>query len=117
VRFLDLKEYGNLARLVNDEQLRPNLQLYPWPILDDDAQPPILPRRFYLVALRDIPALTELTWDYGEQRPGLHAQTSPDSSSPGPSSSCCPVSLRSSSSVSPYTRATRERAARELAHG
>ena len=66
VRYLDLREHGNLSRLFNDEQIRPSMALMAWPPLNTNSTPPTLPKRFYLVANFDVPPLTELTWDYGD---------------------------------------------------
>ena len=69
LRYIDLREYGNLMRLLNDEQMDPPLRLVYWP-----PAPPAgaaateqLPQRIFLQAARAIPALAELTWDYGEE--------------------------------------------------
>ena len=69
LRYIDLREYGNLMRLLNDEQINPPLRLVYWP-----PAPPAgvatteqLPQRIFLQAARAIPALAELTWDYGEE--------------------------------------------------
>jgi hypothetical protein len=69
----DAREFGNMMRLINDDTDAPNLRLMYWPeqhqadgivYLGDH-----LPRRAYLVANEDIPAYTELTWDYGPHYP------------------------------------------------
>ena len=72
--FIDLKEHGNIMRLVNDCHEAPNLQLMYWPELDVSKR--VLPRRAFLVAKHDIPANVELTWDYGRhyERHWLHAR-------------------------------------------
>ncbi|KOO25319.1 hypothetical protein Ctob_008436 [Chrysochromulina tobinii] len=69
LRYIDLRKYGNLMRLLNDEQMDPPLRLVYWP-----PAPPAgaaateqLPQRIFLQAARAIPALAELTWDYGEE--------------------------------------------------
>ena len=66
VRYLDLREYGNMSRLINDNQEAPNLQLLMWPPASEGRQHGRLPQRFFLFAKRDIPPLTELSWDYGD---------------------------------------------------
>jgi len=80
VLFVDMREYGNLMRLLNDEQDDPPLRLFYWPppprhVVEDAerASTAQLPRRIFLMAARKIPPLTELTWDYGEEyyRPWL----------------------------------------------
>ena len=56
-------------RLVNDEQHRPNLQLFCWPeVPPEGAEVPEcgLPQRWFLIARHSIPPLTELSWDYGD---------------------------------------------------
>ena len=63
VMYIDLREYGNMMRLINDCHEAPNLQLMYWPELD--VARGILPRRAFLVAKHDIPPSVELTWDYG----------------------------------------------------
>lgn len=63
VMYIDLRQYGNMMRLINDCHEAPNLQLVYWP--EHDAARHVLPRRAYLVAKHDIPANVELTWDYG----------------------------------------------------
>ena len=65
VRFVDLRECGTIHRLINDNQLDPNLRVFYWPPPDVRTTPPTLPRRIYLVARRDIAPEVELTWDYG----------------------------------------------------
>jgi hypothetical protein len=74
VRYIDLKVYGNMMRLINDCHEAPNLQLMYWPELDVTKR--ILPRRAFLVAKHDIPSNVELTWDYGRhyERPWLTAR-------------------------------------------
>jgi len=80
VLYVDLRAHGNMTRLFNDEQDDPPLRLFYWPpgFADDGTEPADapLPRRIFLVASRAIPALTELTWDYGEEyhRPWLAAE-------------------------------------------
>ena len=65
-----------MMRLVNDETEAPNVHLMYWP--EERKDPPRLPRRCFLVAKRDVPPLTELTWDYGKQyrRPWLVEEAS-----------------------------------------
>ena len=63
VMYLDLREQGNMMRLINDCQEAPNLQLMYWPELD--VARGVLPRRAFLVAKHDVPAGVELTWNYG----------------------------------------------------
>ena len=63
VRYLDLREYGNMSRLINDNQEAPNLQLLYWPPATKHGP---LPRRFFLFAKSNIAPLTELSWDYGQ---------------------------------------------------
>ena len=58
--YIDARECGNMMRLVNDDTDAPNLELVYWP------PAPALPQRAFLVATADIPAYTELCWDYGE---------------------------------------------------
>ena len=85
VLFIDGTHHSNLSRLVNDDTEAPNLKLVysPSPVQgppteavapsrgrgEDEAvaEPPPqeLPRRAFLVAAVDVPAWTELTWDYG----------------------------------------------------
>ena len=57
--YIDLKEHGNIMRLINDCHEVPNLQLMYWPELDIAKR--VLPRRAFLVAKHDIPANVELT--------------------------------------------------------
>lgn len=59
VMYIDLKEHGNIMRLINDCHEVPNLQLMYWPELDIAKR--VLPRRAFLVAKHDIPANVELT--------------------------------------------------------
>eukprot|EP00325_Prymnesiales_sp_UTEX-LB-985_P007263 CAMPEP_0174698448 /NCGR_PEP_ID=MMETSP1094-20130205/4049_1 /TAXON_ID=156173 /ORGANISM="Chrysochromulina brevifilum, Strain UTEX LB 985" /LENGTH=605 /DNA_ID=CAMNT_0015895637 /DNA_START=18 /DNA_END=1835 /DNA_ORIENTATION=+ len=63
-RYLDLREYGNMMRLVNDEEEEPNLEALYWPLVEDNSSR--LPRRIFLIARHSIPPLTELTWNYGD---------------------------------------------------
>jgi hypothetical protein len=77
VLFIDGTHHSNLSRLVNDDTEAPNLKLvyspYPaqGPPMDAaegrsvDEAVAELPRRAFLVATVDVPAWTELTWDYG----------------------------------------------------
>ena len=69
-----------MMRLVNDETEAPNVHLMYWP--EERKDPPRLPRRCFLVAKRDVPPLTELTWDYGKQyrRPWLVEEASDEGS-------------------------------------
>lgn len=60
VQYIDQHNHGNMMRLINDSQAAPNLQILYWPATDG-----VLPRRAFLVASEDIPAGTELYWDYG----------------------------------------------------
>ena len=53
VRYIDLREHGNMMRLVNDETEAPNVHLMYWP--EERKDPPRLPRRCFLVAKRDVP--------------------------------------------------------------
>ena len=62
VRYIDCRERGSIARLANDSQ-QPNLALRYLP--SGGAGGELLPRRAFLVALADIPAHAELTWNYG----------------------------------------------------
>ena len=62
VRYIDCREQGSIARLANDSQ-QPNLALRYLP--SGGAGGELLPRRAFLVALADIPAHAELTWNYG----------------------------------------------------
>ena len=73
VRYIDLREYGNMMRLINDNTEAPNLQLFYWPPPPSKAACGPLPRRFFLMAKSNITPLTELSWDYGEMyvRPWL----------------------------------------------
>ena len=65
LRYVDLKEYGNMTRLINDSQEAPNLALLYWPPQSKAGSSKNLPKRFFLYATREIPPLTEVTWDYG----------------------------------------------------
>ena len=62
VRYIDCREQGSIARLANDSQ-QPNLALRYLPSAGAGGE--LLPRRAFLVALADIPAHAELTWNYG----------------------------------------------------
>ena len=62
VRYIDCREQGSIARLANDSQ-QPNLALRYLPSAGADGE--LLPRRAFLVALADIPAHAEMTWNYG----------------------------------------------------
>ena len=66
VRYIDCREHGNMARLANDSS-SPNLALRYLPTPGESGE--LLPRRAFLVALDDIRAGTELTWNYGEHYP------------------------------------------------
>jgi hypothetical protein len=50
-----------MMRFVNDSQEAPNLSLVYWPPFDEKRG--IMPRRAFLVALHDIDAFVELTFD------------------------------------------------------
>eukprot|EP00965_Chrysotila_dentata_P165092 5451902-Pleurochrysis_carterae.AAC.1 len=54
--WLDLRDAGSIARLVNECSEAPNLELVTWP---EDGPP----TRFYFVAKHDIPAGVELAWE------------------------------------------------------
>ena len=71
VRYIDCREQGSIARLANDSQ-QPNLALRYLPSAGADGE--LLPRRAFLVALADIPAHAEMTWNYGAplHHPHLH---------------------------------------------
>eukprot|EP00964_Phaeocystis_antarctica_P006817 scaffold3695_cov73-Phaeocystis_antarctica.AAC.1 len=66
VRYIDCREQGSIARLANDSQ-QPNLALRYLPSAGADGE--LLPRRAFLVALADIPAHAEMTWNYGAPSP------------------------------------------------
>lgn len=67
--FVDQQRCGNKARYANDDEATPNAQVCYWPPPPrpgEELQPGrMLPRRAYLRAVRDVPALTELTYSYG----------------------------------------------------
>ena len=69
VRYIDCREQGSIARLANDSQ-QPNLALRYLPSASADGE--LLPRRAFLVALADIPAHAEMTWNYGAPLPHPH---------------------------------------------
>ena len=64
LHYIDPKMCGSMMRFVNDSQEAPNCQLVYWPPFD--AAKGIMPRRAFLVAQHDIPAMVELTFDYGK---------------------------------------------------
>jgi hypothetical protein len=66
VQYIDLREFGSLHRLINDDVEDPSLRLLYWPPRELKRTPPVLPRRIFLVARRDVPVEAELTWDYGQ---------------------------------------------------
>ena len=67
VTYIDLREQGNMMRLINDCPDAPCLQLSYLP--EADPAKGVLPRRAFLVARHDIPANVELTWNYGKHYP------------------------------------------------
>ena len=95
VRFFDAREHSNVSRLVNDDTEQPKLKLVYAPETTPSSssaadQPSVsLPRRAFLVATVDVPAWTELTWDYGrhydrhwlpwwQRRPSRGRKAAPD---------------------------------------
>jgi hypothetical protein len=58
-----------MMRLLNDDRVTPNCRLMYYPEQTASAEPAALPRRAFLVACRDVPPHTELTWDYGRHYP------------------------------------------------
>ncbi len=87
VRYIDCREQGSMARLANDSEHTPNLALRYVPSGGDGAR---LPRRGFLVALRDIPSATELTWNCA-------CRPAPPRPAPSPPSRLVPASVLAAS--------------------
>ena len=84
LRWLDCREHGNLARLMNDEcRDMANLRCVFWPPFDP-ANVDNERHRIFLVATKDIPAGVELTWCYGEHYPRPWAKRSAQPALPDP---------------------------------